>query len=97
MYTSEIRETDHEGKPVAVSPALLARVHNTDEVLRSAWRQMPASSMSGGWVFPEPERGSSVPHTVRVPNEPEPFTVFSPVSIRRRASSGFRTKRFNPF
>jgi hypothetical protein len=81
MYTSEIRETDHEGKPVAVSPALLARVRESDEDLRERVGTDPTLDYTGRWVFPEPEK-ALLSLTLRAPLVPDAFTVSLPFNPR---------------
>ena len=77
MYTSEIRETDHEGKPVAVSPVLLAQVRAADDALREQLRDETKLEYAGVWKFPDPDR-ATLSVTLSVPNLPEAFAVSLP-------------------
>jgi hypothetical protein len=77
MYTSEIRETDAEGRPVAVSPELLARVRAADDALRERLSIHERLEYTGRWNFPDIGR-AQLALAVRVPNEPEPFAVSLP-------------------
>jgi hypothetical protein len=82
MYTSEIRETDQEGKPVAVSPALLAQVRKADDALREHLRDETKLEYAGLWSFPDPNR-ATLALTLRVPILPEGFAVSVPFDPRR--------------
>jgi hypothetical protein len=86
MYTSEIRETDLEGKPVTVSPSLLARVRETDEALREWLGTGFELEYTGRWTFPESEK-AVLALQVRVPNEQETFSASIPLD--RRGTDGF--------
>jgi hypothetical protein len=81
MYTSEIRETDQDGKPIAISPTLLAHVRATDEALREWLGTGFELEYAGRWMFPEEEK-AVLALQVRVPNESEPFTSSIPFDQR---------------
>ena len=74
MYTSEIRETDNDGKPVAVAPVLLTQVRAADDALRERLDYDSELEYTGRWVFPE--QGKAILSIqVRIPNEAEAFAV----------------------
>ncbi|QJW98331.1 hypothetical protein [Frigoriglobus tundricola] len=81
MYTSEIRETDPEGKPVTVSPALLARVRETDDALRERLRKETKLEYAGRWTFPDPDRATFA-LTLSLPSISESFAVSLPYDPR---------------
>ncbi len=74
MYTSEIRETDQEGNPVAVAPALLARVREANDALQERLDTDSGLEYTGRWVFPESEK-ALFSIQVRVPNQPETYAT----------------------
>lgn len=82
MYTSEIRETDSDGNPVAVSPALLAQVRDADDALREHLRERAALEYAGLWSFLDPNR-AVLDLTLRVPILSEDFVVTVPFDPRR--------------
>ena len=82
MYTSEIRETDDEGNPVPVSPALLTQVRAADDALREWLRDEIKLEYAGLWRFPEPNR-ATLALTLSVPNLPQSFAVSLPFDPRR--------------
>ena len=74
MFTSEIRQTDQEGKPIRVSPNLMARVQKADDIFRARLEESESKfSYAAQWVFPEPEK-TMLSLQVRIPNKPETFT-----------------------
>jgi hypothetical protein len=77
MYTSEIRQTDHDRKPVAISPALLDRVRRTDQALRAHVGAKSNFQYTGLWVFPEPDK-AMFSLQVKIPSEPEAYTFSLP-------------------
>jgi hypothetical protein len=77
MYTSEIRETDQEGKPVTVSPALFERVQRADEALRERLDTESGLRYAGRWTFPKSEE-ALLSLTVQIPNRPESYAVSLP-------------------
>ena len=92
MYTSEIRQTDHEGKAVSVPPDLLERVRKADEVLRDRIGSESEFEYTGRWVFPDPEK-AMLSLQVKIPGEPETFTFsMSPNTLRQGAPEGFATQ-----
>ncbi len=82
MYTSEIRETDNDGKPVAVAPVLLTQVRAADDALRERLQDETKLEYAGVWKFPDPDR-ATLSLTVRVPVLPESFAVLLPFDPRR--------------
>jgi hypothetical protein len=85
MYTSEIRETDADGRVVVVSPALLARVREADAALREWLRDEFALDYAGRWSFPEAER-AALDFQVRLTDR-EAYTVSLPFD--RQPPDGF--------
>jgi hypothetical protein len=73
MFNSEIHQTDHEGKPMSVSPSLLDRVHQTDKVLHARLGSGSNFEYTGRWVFPEPGK-AMLSLQVKIPDEQETFT-----------------------
>ena len=89
MLTSEIRQTDQDGKPVSVSPQLLERVYKTDKAMHDRLGGDGSDfEYSAHWVFPEPEKAMLLMQ-VKIPNRPDIFSYPLPPNTLAGDPEGF--------